>query len=173
MHVERVKGLTYTRMESSTTSNASRHKHSRGGTDKRAARSQNSSKTTTIPSIKPIISPVNDVINKYTAYGWTVIRPSGTALNDLIAQKNKRLHFIQVVTDEASARHSGLAKNTFIQNAFSNSAQPIYAHVTYSSKLNEDNHPVRTDIVFEDVNQNTRVIIGAKKTETISPSSDT
>ncbi len=164
--------LTTPTTSTPSTSRPKNQRNATHGADKHTSRPQSANKSTNTAPIKPVVFPINDVINKYTAYGWTVIRPSGTALNDLIAQKNKRLHFVQVVTDETSAKHSGIAKNTFIQNAFSNSAQPIHAYVTYSSRLDEDGRPVRTDIVFEDVNQNTRVIIGAKKTETISPTSD-
>jgi len=109
---------------------------------------------------KAIINPTEDVINKYIAYGWTVIRPPSGSMNDLIAQKGKKLHFVQIVVDATSARHQGMAKNSFIQNAFSNSAQPVFAHATYSTKLGEDNRPLHANVTFEDVNQNTRVIIG-------------
>ncbi len=129
------------------------------------------SKTTNGPAPKVIINPTEDVINKYIAYGWTVIKPPSGSMNDLITQKGKKLHFVQVIVDANSVRHQGMAKNSFIQNAFSNSAQPIYAHAIYSNKVGEDNKPIHTNVIFEDVNQNTRVIIGAKKatTDTATP----
>jgi hypothetical protein len=97
---------------------------------------------------------------KYAEFGWTAFAAPTESLNDIIAQKGKKLHFVQVITPETadSAKHTGLAKNTFIQNAFSNGAAPIYATIVVK--------PRTTQITFENINDNTQVIIGRKKMET-------
>ncbi len=113
----------------------------------------------TAPS-KPTCDPVADVISKYTACGWATIVPRGS-MNDLIAQKDKKLHFVQVVTADTqdNPRFQGIAKNTFIQNAFSNAAQPVYATVAYAARPSADNKAILKSITLEDVNQNSRIII--------------
>ncbi len=110
------------------------------------------------PRVKQF-DPVEAVISKYTEMAWTCVRTR--AINDIVAHKDKRLHFIQVVTPDniEDAKYHGLAKNTFIQNAFANSAIPIFAHVVTSTVKNE----LRVKVTFEDVNTNTRVIIGSAK----------
>ncbi len=111
---------------------------------------------TAAPAAKPAVDPYAEVLNKYTANGWTVITPPKGALNDLITQKGKKLHFVQIITKETvtGARYQGIAKNTFIQNAFANAAIPVYALVTASGN--------RISVSFEDVNQNSKLIITAK-----------
>lgn len=106
--------------------------------------------------------PAAAVIAKYTEFGWTAIRAPKNSLNDIIAQKDKRLHFIQVVTPETidDGKFTGLPKNTFIQNAFSNMAIPVYAHVLVSKKKDGS---IAAKVTFEDVNLNTRIIVGGKK----------
>jgi hypothetical protein len=98
------------------------------------------------------MNPIDATIAKYNEYGWTVIRAPVGGINDIIAAKGPRLHFIQVTTKESEeeARYHGQAKNDFIQNAFSNQALPIRARVGRC-------------VTFEDVNLGSRVIIGAKK----------
>lgn len=104
----------------------------------------------------PPADPVDVVISKYAKYGWTTLRPPpGT--NDLIAQKGNKLHFVRVVTEETAddVRFHGLPKNEFVQNAMSNSAQPIFARVS--------GKPGAFKVTFEDVNTARRVIIGAAR----------
>lgn len=93
------------------------------------------------------------VTNKYSEYGWIITNSPG-GLNDMIAHKQDKLHFIRVVTPENydDARYHGLAKNSFIQNAFSNGAVPVHAHV-----VNKKGH---TKVTFENVNIGDRIIIG-------------
>ncbi len=96
---------------------------------------------------------MNATIAKYTAAGWIAF-PGGGGINDVIAYRggpNPRLHFVQIVTDKALPRYNGLAKNTFIQNAFSNMAVPVYA--TVGPK----------DVSFENVNENKKIIVSAAK----------
>lgn len=125
--------------------------------------------TEPVPVVKKIIyDPITDVMNKYKEAGWTVMR-APKSINDLVAQKDKRFHFIQIITPETieDARFTGLAKNTFIQNAFSNGATPIFAHVQKVNKRTPTGMQVQSKITFEDVNLNSRVIISAKKEKNV------
>lgn len=84
----------------------------------------------------PPPDPVEVVIARYKEKGWTTIRANG-GQNDIIANSapNKhgktKMHFIQVMTPETAgdARYSGESRGQFVQNAFSNSAEPIHAVV--------------------------------------------
>jgi hypothetical protein len=115
------------------------------------------------PAQEPVETPktprekldiIKYVASKYISGGWTIIYPQKGAINDLLVQKGARVQFVQVVTDELleGARHSDVAKNTFIQNAFSNAADPIYATVSVSKAG-------VPSVRFENVNTNTRVVI--------------
>ena len=105
-------------------------------------------------------TPADIAAEKYTINGWNVIKPPKGSVNDFLASRNGRLHFVQVVTKDtiADQKYHGSAKNDFVQNAFSNGAIPIFAHVVGDSK-----------VTFEDVNSGNRVIINArvKKTEEV------
>jgi len=96
---------------------------------------------------------IKEVIDKYVSFGWTVIKIPPGSINDIITQKAARVHFVQIITKDTAenAKFHGLAKNTFIQNAFSNGAVPVYARVVTSSPRK---------ITFENVNEGTRVIVG-------------
>jgi hypothetical protein len=83
------------------------------------------------------------VVAKCTSSGWVVIRPPPGSVAHIYAQKGTKLYFIQVVTQP----QPDLARNMFIQNAFSNGATPVYAHVSLRG------------VLFEDVNLNSRIII--------------
>ncbi len=119
-------------------------------------------------SAKSALDPCAEVINKYAANGWTVIVPPRGALNDIITQKGKKMHFVQVTTKETitGARYQGIARNTFIQNAFSNAAIPVYATVTITpgrgTAARDSVVSPRAAITFEDINQNSKLIITAK-----------
>jgi hypothetical protein len=108
-------------------------------------------------------------LEKYHELGWVAFQAPKASLNDIIAQKGKKLHFVQIVTKETidGPRHQDIAKNTFIQNAFSNSAMPIYAHVVVATKRGEP--PAIRSITFENVNDSSRVIIGGKRQGTATP----
>lgn len=120
-----------------------------------------------------IMNPVNDVYQKYIAAGWTVIVPPAMSINHLIAQKGKKMHFIQVLTLDTMSGEifQGLPKNTFIQNAFSNGAIPVHAFVrVVKTSLNKlttgidlGTDKIFTVITLQDVNQNTKIIIAPKK----------
>ena len=110
--------------------------------------------------VKPItvdkpLSPIELVLAKYNEAGWQTIKSPKNNMNDLIAQKSHRLHFVQVVPKKFidDPRYHGMAKSSFIQNAFSNGATPVFAHVDSAKK-----------IVFEDVNLCGRVIVNGKAT---------
>lgn len=78
---------------------------------------------------------IDHVINKYTSCGWTVIRSPNETINDLIAQKNNRLHFVQVLnSNDNDSKYKDSARNNFIQNAFSNGALPIHATISIKEK---------------------------------------
>lgn len=108
-------------------------------------------------AIKPAAppSPIDTVLAKYRKHGWVAFCPPGGSTNDIIAQNGRRLHFVQVTTSETKndSKYTGLAQNTFIQNAFSNAACPVYAIIT-------DGRPGA--IIFINVNENVRVLIRGK-----------
>ena len=107
---------------------------------------------------KTAVNLIKEVIDKYISFGWTVIKIPPGSINDIIAQKAARVHFVQIITKDTAenAKFHGLAKNTFIQNAFSNGAVPVYSRVVTSGQ------PPRK-ITFENVNEGTRVIIGCTR----------
>lgn len=98
-------------------------------------------------------SPVDLVKNKYADGEWVVIQTPPDTINDLITQRGDQLHFIQIITTETAdnKRFQGLCQNTFIQNAFSNGARPIYAHVRSPR------------VTFEDINSRARVLVNKKR----------
>lgn len=93
------------------------------------------------------------VIKKYTDGGWVATLAPRGSINDIIAQRNNKYHFVQVIngTTEADggARMEQLAKNTFIQNAFANGAIPVVAFYAGPEKIS-----------FQDINIGTRVVVG-------------
>lgn len=104
-------------------------------------------------------SPVDIAAAKYSENGWTIIKPPRGSVNDFIANRNGRLHFVQVVTKETyeDPKYHGGAKNDFVQNAMSNSAIPVFAHVVGGSK---------PKVTFQDVNTNNRVIVSQRSKTT-------
>lgn len=66
-------------------------------------------------------------IARYAEAGWIVHRQK--CINDMLAHKGARLHFVQFVTDPTAARHTGQARSEFVQNAFSNCAAPVLAEL--------------------------------------------
>lgn len=119
-------------------------------------------KKTETAKLPPIIriDPITSVKSAYTEHGWTIIERGG--INDIIAHKNERLHFTQVVTAETinGVRYQQESRNIFIQNAFSNQAEPIYAHVVTTLGRDRVEHAT---VTFQNVNTNARVIIGSNK----------
>lgn len=93
--------------------------------------------TATEPAV-PVVpaTPAEIVAAKYAKKGWQVMSFS-VGYNDLIAksapnkQGHSRVHFIQVMTPETEndARYGREARGQFVQNAFSNNAEPVYALV--------------------------------------------
>jgi hypothetical protein len=90
------------------------------------------------------------IIKKYTDAGWIAFCPP-KGINNVIAFKPGRMHFIKIVRSVDDG--VGIPKNTFIQNAFSNSADPIYAVVG----------PKSAAIKLVNINLNTRVVLAARK----------
>ncbi len=105
------------------------------------------------------IPVVGAVVAKYTENGWNVYSCIEGNLNDLIAFKDKKLHFVQVVSPDTRGdpRHIDIARNTFIQNAFSNNAVPIFACTQKKSNA--------IAVTFEDINTGSRVIVGGKSSK--------
>ena len=103
-------------------------------------------------------TPIDIAIAKYQDCDWKVIKPAKGGLNDFIASRGNRIHFVQVVTKATidDAKYHGEAKNNFVQNAFSNSAIPIFAHVVEGSK---------PKVTFEDVNTGNRAIVSSRSTK--------
>lgn len=116
------------------------------------------------PAEKPAAKParvkppttIEIAMAKYTAAGWTIIKPPRGAVNDFMASRGARFHFVQVVTKSTidDPKFHGEAKNSFVQNAFSNGAVPIFAHVVEGSS---------PKVTFEDVNTGDRVIVTAAR----------
>ncbi len=107
------------------------------------------------------------VINRYRDNEWAAnSAPKGT-INDIIANKQLVYHFIQVVLPSGTndARHCGLNKNAFIQNAFANGAIPVFAFVSNPTK---EGSPYT--LTFSNVNTDARVIVGGNKNALTKPS---
>lgn len=75
---------------------------------------------------------------RYTAAGWQVLLvDSVSTAADILAVRQSRTgpglryHFIQVrdIDSKYEARYNGIQRSTFVQNAFSNQALPVYAWV--------------------------------------------
>ena len=103
---------------------------------------------------------VDIVADNYRRGGWIVIVPPKESLNDIIAQNGSKFHFVQVVDDPSRLKFNTLSQNSFIQNAFSNGARPVYARV--SQKKNKKTQEINYIVLFEDVNLASRVIIARK-----------
>lgn len=99
------------------------------------------------------VDPVDFVFGKYVENGWETVKGLKGTMNDIIARRNGRFHFIQVITKETGEdpKFQGEFKNNFVQNAFSNGATPVYAHI------------VNGKVTFQDVNTNNRIIIGGTR----------
>ena len=74
---------------------------------------------------KVAIDPKTIVSGKYTSAGWIVYKLPNNCINHIIAHRGNKLHFVRV-NPKTSA---GVFMSTFIQNALSNSAIPVYAFV--------------------------------------------
>jgi hypothetical protein len=95
------------------------------------------------------------VIAKYASAGWTAVLAPKGSLNDVIAHNGAKLHFVYI--DVGKVDSDGLVKNTFIQNAFSNGAVPVYAHIADKK------------VTLCDINLNSRIIVGKKRTPKSAP----
>lgn len=96
------------------------------------------------------------VLKKYNEGGWVAsLAPKGS-INDIIAQKPGKYHFIQVIWQDPDVRTEDATKNTFIQNAFANGAIPVHATMSGAD----------CKISLYDVNLNTRCIVGAAAPKT-------
>lgn len=105
---------------------------------------------------------VNDTRIKYEAAGWTANHINGKAQMDIFAIKGEgnkqKVHFIKVIDLEIMSEPSTEETNQYIQNAFSNKAEPIYAYVQYKAdKLDR--------IALQDINLNKGVRLVAAATK--------
>ncbi len=111
-------------------------------TEKKTDKSADKVTTNTKPKKVVLPNGVADVAAKYKSAGWTATQLSNKGIVDIFATKGggakQRIHFIRVFP-----AHSGITgasdksdeeNNTYIQNAFSNSATPVYAFVSYKDK---------------------------------------
>jgi len=103
------------------------------------------------------VSPVDEVLAKYTAGGWETMRGGNSV--DIIARRGKRYQFVQVVPADKSDEPAwtGEARNVFVQNALSNNAEPIQALISISKARDGS---TKTAIKFTNCNLGTTVKIG-------------
>lgn len=88
------------------------------------------------PKVKSKYNRVLDrVISDYTEDKWQVYKLPQNAINTIIAFNKNKLHFVQIVVnrEKNEAKYSGVAKSTFVQNALSNAATPIYAEAVFDA----------------------------------------
>lgn len=105
------------------------------------------------------VPTILSVTERYTAEGWRVlIVPAGSQM-DFIAVRDSRMHFVKIILADVSASAATNTptstptpaviptgqRNQFIQNAMSNSAEPIFAMPDGSLvNTNEDRRAVIT-----------------------------
>ena len=109
---------------------------------------------------------VQDVINKYQECGF-IANQKGIS-NEIIAIKGiknqQKIHFVRVFPSHdgvgilSSNDKSVEENNTFIQNAFSNSAVPVYAYASYTDNI-------LTRISLEDINLKQPIRLVVKKAQ--------
>jgi len=109
------------------------------------------------------LDSIDTVINKYKEYEWETLKIDSNTMNDIIAKKGDKMHFIIVQENSTydDPKFHGLQKNNFVQNAMSNSAVPIIAYIKKTKSRNTGE--IKNTITFTDVNLNTKVIIGKNK----------
>lgn len=73
------------------------------------------------------VSTVTNIMARYTAEGWNTIIVPTAALMDFIAVRGDRMHFVKVFAADAPEPSVGW-RNQYIQNAMSNSAEPVFAN---------------------------------------------
>ena len=70
---------------------------------------------------------VKQVAGYYAENGWTVIVTPADSGVSLITAKGSRLHFVRVTATTEAVYSAGIARNEYVQNAFSNAATPVFA----------------------------------------------
>lgn len=131
----------------------------------------NSAGKKTTRNKKQEYDPIAEVIKVYTNNGWHASPAPKGCINDIIALRDKKLHFIQIITEKNTndVKFNALPKNTFIQNAFSNGAVAVYAYVveqrrSQPSEVNTDATEIKNvKVTFEDANTCRRIIIGSRQ----------
>lgn len=103
-------------------------------------------------------------MQKYTDGGWNAFRSQQGAINDFVAHRGTKTHFVRVVpsNDTENLKFAGVDKNSFIQNALSNNAIPVFAKVTPVAKKGEAT-PTSANVTFTNINDGARVIVGVVK----------
>ncbi len=92
------------------------------------------------------------ILGHYSNNGWSILATPKDCAVDFIATKDNRMHFLKVIGERDVVYLDGIAKNTYIQNAFSNAATPVYAIESSSGGA--------TTYKFVNPNTETRVRIG-------------
>lgn len=99
---------------------------------------------------------VASTIARYAAEGWsTLVVPTAT-LMDFIAVRGERMHFVKVIAADAAEPSVGW-RNQYIQNAMSNSAEPIFA--------------AAADGTLTNINEGRRVVIAKRGTASTTAAS--
>ena len=67
------------------------------------------------------LDSIDTVINKYKEYEWETLKIDSNTMNDIIAKKGDKMHFIIVQENSTydDPKFHGLQKNNFVQNAMS------------------------------------------------------
>ena len=111
------------------------------------------------------IRSITDTLLKYEGVGWSATHLASKAQMDIFATKGEgnkqRVHFVKVIDKDIMKEPSIEETNQYIQNAFSNNAEPIFAYVYYKeNKLDK--------IILEDINSGKNLrLIADKKTEAV------
>jgi len=67
------------------------------------------------------------IISKYEAAGYVVRKCKSGNINDFVAYKGKKTHFVRVKRGEEDVNCTGIPLNDFIRNAITNDAIPVIA----------------------------------------------
>jgi len=107
---------------------------------------------------------VGHAMRRYVDGGWNTFKSQPGSINDFVAYRGTKAHFVRVVPSSSAedSRYTGESKNSFIQNALSNNATPVFAKVKPVAKKG-DVIPSGADVTFNNINGGARVIVGATK----------
>lgn len=72
------------------------------------------------------MTSIGSIVARYTSEGWEALIVPAVALMDFIAVRGDRMHFVKVFAPDAPEPSVGW-RNQYIQNAMSNSAEPVFS----------------------------------------------